>query len=176
MKAENEKARIGYMWCLEKIDSHKNADVDGRTLYGVIHDWYAQFLLDMGDVEATKVHLNEAYNVCSEIKGPKSEQCMLLLNDLGIMSWRSGDLNEAKALLEESYNIGKTMEDQSHVGVVQANLGLVYLQKGLCDNARKLCSEAWKLGNVWVVTSLDSLKETRGYKRIFKYEKQSLQS
>lgn len=148
MKAEDEKAKIGYTWCLKTIDARKNADIDSRTLYGVILDWYAQFLLDMGDIEASKIHLNEAYNVCREIKGHKSEQSMLLLNDLGITSWRSGDLNKAEAFLKESYNIGKTMEDQSHVGVVQANLGLVYLQKGLCDNAHKLCKEAWKLGNV----------------------------
>lgn len=147
MRAEEERAELGYKWCLEKIEKHKNDSVDSQTLYGVIQDWYAQFLLDRGDVKTSLSHLKEAYSICCDLKGANDRQSMLLLNDLGITSWRAGDLQSAEDLLNQAITIGKTMEDQSHVGIFLANLGLIYLQKGMSDIARKYCKDAWQLGN-----------------------------
>ncbi|KAI4464256.1 tetratricopeptide repeat protein 19 [Holotrichia oblita] len=146
LKAEEERAELGYKWCLEKIEKQKDVDIDSRTLYGVIQDWYAQFLLDRGDVQTSLVHLREAYNTCCDLRGKKDVQSMLLLNDLGITSWRAGDLESAVNLLKQAIDIGKTMEDQSYVGIFLANLGLIYLQKGMFDAAKKYCKDAFNLG------------------------------
>lgn len=112
----------------------------------MIEDWYAQFLLDRGDVKESVHHLEEAYKVCCEVQGQHSEKSMLLLNDLGITSWRAGEINKAEIFLTEAEITGRRLEDQSHVGVIKANLGLIYLQNGLTEKATESCKDAFKLG------------------------------
>lgn len=146
LKAEGEKAELGYQWCLENIEKHKNTDINMQLLYGVIQDWYAQFLLDRGDVEKSLVHLKEAYDVCLKIKGKSDEQSMLLLNDLGITTWRAGDLQSAEEFLRQALAVSEHIEDKAHVGVVHANLGLIFLEKGVTDMAKKYCDLGWRLG------------------------------
>lgn len=144
--AQEEKAEMGYKWCLEQIENQVNDTPDAHTLYGVIKDWYAQYLLDRGNVTQSLTHLKEAYNACKELTGVYSEQSMLLLNDLGITSWRAGDLESAQNFLSEAVNVSKNVEDKSHAGVVHANLGLIYLEKGIRNEAQKYCKEALYLG------------------------------
>ncbi|XP_028140074.2 tetratricopeptide repeat protein 19 homolog, mitochondrial isoform X1 [Diabrotica virgifera virgifera] len=144
--AEIENAEIGYKWCLEQIKKKKAQTDDSKVLNGVIHDWYAQFLLDKGEVNKALVHLKEAHKICSEMVGNSSDEAVLLLNDLGTTSFRAEDMVNAEKYLTEAVSIGKQLEDKSHLGVVQANLGLVLLDKGFMDLAEKNCKEAWHLG------------------------------
>ncbi|XP_018329820.2 tetratricopeptide repeat protein 19 homolog, mitochondrial [Agrilus planipennis] len=146
LKAEVEKAELGYEWCLEQIKDQKNDSIDGKMLCGIIHDWYAQFLLDGGQLEKSLQHLKEAYKICAEIEGNNTEANMLLLNDLGITCWRAGDLSMAEKFLNEAIGVGSNLEDKMHVGTVHANLGLIYLQKGITKQANKYCKEAWHIG------------------------------
>ncbi|KAK4880229.1 hypothetical protein RN001_008375 [Aquatica leii] len=147
LKGEDEKADLGYNWCLEKIQKIKNTDINSKMLYGIIHDWYAQFLLDKNDVGRSLNHLKEAYDVCSETEGAVTEQSMLLLNDLGITHWRVGNMDTAIDCLKQAVAIGNDLEDKTHVGVVNANLGLIYLQKGIIEQAEKYCKLGLQLGN-----------------------------
>lgn len=146
LRAEEQKAETGYLWCLEQLEKQKDDDVHAKTLYGVVQDWYAQFLLDRGDVEKSLAHLKEAYSACKEVTQDNSEQHMLLLNDLGITSWRAGDLDGAHRFLGEAVRISDDVEDKSHIGVVHANLGLIYLEKGIRREAEKYCNKALRLG------------------------------
>lgn len=148
LKADIERAQMGYDFCFEKIGKHKGSqNTDAKILEGVINDWYAQFLLDIGDVKKSLVHLNKAYDICKIVKGYNSEQCMLLLNDLGITSFRAGNLDAAQSFLQEAIAVGRNLDDQSYVGVINANLGLILLEKGgFLKEATKYCKEAWRLG------------------------------
>lgn len=146
MRAEEQKAETGYLWCLEQLEKQKNDNIHAKTLYGVVEDWYAQFLLDRGDTQKSLNHLKQAYNVCKEVTEENSEQSMLLLNDLGITTWRAGDLNAAQKFLEEAVTMSENMEDKRHAGVVHANLGLIFLEKGIKKEAEKYCNKAWRLG------------------------------
>lgn len=91
-------------------------------------------------------HLKQAYAVCKEVTEDDSEQRMLLLNDLGITSWRAGDLDAAQKFLGEAVVTSENMEDKTHAGVVHANLGLIFLEKGIRKEAEKYCNLAWHLG------------------------------
>lgn len=146
MRAEEDKAETGYKWCLQRIEKQQHDSIHARTLYGVVQDWYAQFLLDRGDVAQSLKLLKGAYDICKEVTESNSEQSMLLLNDLGITSWRAGDLDGAERFLKEALNMSEKLEDKSHVGVVQANLGLIFLERGLLKEAHKQCTEAWRIG------------------------------
>ncbi|XP_045470508.1 tetratricopeptide repeat protein 19 homolog, mitochondrial [Harmonia axyridis] len=146
LKAEMEKAELGYQWCLEKIKEQKIDNLDAQVLSGVIQDWYAQFLLDKGDTEKALTFLKGAYEVCEETMGSHNEKSMLLLNDLGITSFRAGDMVNAENYLNKGIKIGHKVDDQTHVGVLHANLGLVLLHQGIIKQAEKYCVEALKLG------------------------------
>lgn len=71
---------------------------------------------------------------------------MLLLNDLGITSFRAEEYDKAEKFLKEAISVGNNLEDKSHLGVVHANLGLILLQKGIINEAEKFCTEGRKLG------------------------------
>lgn len=165
LKAQIEKADLGYKWCLEQIEKQKNDSIDAQMLYGVIHDWYSQYLLDIGDIPQALKHLREAYNSCKKTKGKNSEQSMLLLNDLGTTSFRAGDFENAQGYLKEAILVGHDVEDKSHLGVIHANLGLILLEKGVAKEAEKYCKEAWTLGksrfancNIWSISSPETDK------------------
>lgn len=157
LKAEEKKAETGYLWCLEQLEKNKSDDIHAKTLYGVVQDWYAQFLLDRGDVQTSLKHLRAAYDVCKEVTEEGSEQRMLLLNDLGITSWRAGDLDAAQTFLGEAVVMSDNVEDKSHAGVVYANLGLIYLERGIKKEAEKYCNQALRLGNVFKKNLMNDL-------------------
>lgn len=146
LKAELEKADLGYSWCLEKIETQRESNVDAKVLYGIINDWYAQYLLDVGKITKATVHLTEAYNVCQEVKGKNDEKSFLLLNDLGISSFRAGDLDQAEKYLTEAGHMGRYLEDKTYLGVVLANLGLIQLEKKMFAEAERSCQLALKMG------------------------------
>lgn len=68
------------------------------------------------------------------------------MNDLGISSFRAGDLDQAQHYLTEAVQVGKNIEDKSYLGVVNANLGLILLEKKLFNEAEKYCTLALRLG------------------------------
>lgn len=146
--AQIEKAQLGYDWCFQKIEKQKNNSDDAKMLYGIINDWYAQFLLDIGEVNKSLGHLKEAYKICQETKGKNCIETVLLLNDLGITSFRAEDLDAAEKYLQEAVKLGQSLEDKSSLGVVHANLGLILLEKGILAGAEKACEEALSLGNI----------------------------
>lgn len=163
LQANIERADLGYNWCLEQIGHHSKDSEEARLLYGVINDWYSQYLLDVNNLPKALIHLNEAYKVCTEIEGfalllnfnitlpwvsiiGNNEKSMLLLNDLGITSFRAEDYDNAEKFLKEAITIGESLEDKSHLGVVHANLGLILLKKGVIKEAERFCTEGRKLG------------------------------
>lgn len=147
LKADLENAQLGYEWCLEKISKQKYDSDDSKMLYGVINDWYAQFLLDKGETKKSLQYLKEAYRICQETKGQNCAESVLLLNDLGITSFRADDLDGAEKYLKEAAELGKNLEDKTNLGIVHANLGLILLEKGILAGAEKACQEAMSLGN-----------------------------
>lgn len=146
LKADIEKAEIGYNWCLKQIENQKADSIDAKILYGVINDWYAQFLLDKGEVGNSIKYLQEAYRMCNETKGENCEKSVLLLNDLGITSFRAENVELAEHYLKEAISMGNNLEDKTHLGVVHANLGLILIHKGVLKEAEKFCKEAYRLG------------------------------
>lgn len=148
LKADLENAELGYNWCLEKINKQKYDSDDAKILYGVINDWYAQFLLDKGEVEKSLQFLKESYRICQETKGRNCAESVLLLNDLGITSFRADDMENAEKYLKEAAALGEDLEDQSNLGIVHANLGLILLEKGIIAEAEKCCQTALNLGKI----------------------------
>lgn len=146
-RADMESAEIGYLWCLEQVQTRLSSDCDAKVLYGVVQDWYAQYLLDKGDLERSKQHLQSAYEICAEVKGKCSEEAMMLLNDLGTTSWRAGNLKDAEEYFREAVRISNQLEDQTHSGTVYANMGLIFLEKGIVKSATKYCDKGLTLGN-----------------------------
>jgi len=53
---------------------------------------------------------------------------------------------EARETLEQAMELAKELKDATQEGILQANLGLVYLREGLMSQAENACRLAWKLG------------------------------
>lgn len=161
--ADIENAQLGYDWCLQKIEKQKNDNDNAKMLYGVINDWYAQFLLDKGETKKSLEYLREAHRVCQETKGPNATEVVLLLNDLGITSFRADDLDQAVIYLQEAVSLGEHLEDKTYLGVVHANLGLILLEKGILLEAEKSCKEALSLGNIFNKVISESIFKTSNF-------------
>lgn len=147
LTADLEHAQLGYDWCFQKIDKQKYNNDDAKMLYGVINDWYAQFLIDKGETKKSLQYLKEAYRICQETKGHNCAESVLLLNDLGITSFRADDMDGAEKYLKEAVDLGESLEDKTNLGIVHANLGLILLEKGILTEAEKACQDALNLGN-----------------------------
>lgn len=58
----------------------------------------------------------------------------------------AGKVRRGKETLLEAMELTKELKDATQEGILQANLGLVYLREGLMSQAENACRLAWKLG------------------------------
>jgi len=96
---------------MENLQSHIEKDPENKDailLQGMTFDWYAQMLLSQSKhTEAFKYFL-QAYDICKKINGEVHEQTVILLNDLGTVSYIQGDYDEAIKYLSAAAKIGNT--------------------------------------------------------------------
>lgn len=141
---EIKKAEQGYKFCIENLKSHIEKDPeneDAILLQGMTFDWYAQMLLSQSRYTEAFNYFLEAYDICKKINGEEHEQTIVLLNDLGTVSYMRGEYDEAVKYLSTATNIGKNLPDMVDLGSIYVNLGNVFLKKGLYDEAKKSCQQ-----------------------------------
>ncbi|KAL6422356.1 hypothetical protein ACFW04_010598 [Cataglyphis niger] len=141
---EIKKAEQGYKFCIENLKSHIEKDPeneDAVLLQGMTFDWYAQMLLTQSrNTEAFNYFL-QAYNICKMINGEEHEQTIVLLNDLGTVSYIQGEYDEAVRYLSAATKIGRNSPDMVDLGLIYVNLGNVFLKKNLYAEAKKSCQQ-----------------------------------
>lgn len=102
---------MGYKYCIENLQSHIKEDSknkDAILLQGMTFDWYAQMLLSQSrQTEAFKYFL-QAYDISKKMNGEEHEQTVILLNDLGTVSYMRGDYDEAINYFSTAATIGST--------------------------------------------------------------------
>lgn len=144
-----DKAQQGFEWTITKIEKNiKNRpdDKDMQELWGLAHNWYAEYLMDKKKyIEAKKCFLN-AYGIYTEKYGKLNQEAVTILNNLSVASSKLGDSTGAKKFLEEALLAANELPELCEAGILQANLGLLYLQDGLVDRAREECMKAWRRG------------------------------
>ncbi|XP_023248347.1 tetratricopeptide repeat protein 19 homolog, mitochondrial-like [Copidosoma floridanum] len=108
-------------------------------------DWYAHLLLNMSRYTEAMRHMKSAYELCVRLNGEVHEQSVILLNDLGSISFTKGNLDDAVDYLTKAVVTGEKLAEMDDIASIHVNLGNVYIKKGLLDEAKKSCLKGWKL-------------------------------
>ncbi|KAF6215392.1 hypothetical protein GE061_010144 [Apolygus lucorum] len=143
-KQKYEEAEVGYEFCvntLEKKVEHDPHDEDLLTLWAMSLDWYARFLLDKNRLSEAFSYFKKAYNMCLKVNGEIHEQTVVLLNDLGSVSFLKGDHGAAMDYLTKAVEIGKHLPNMNDFSSVYVNLGNVCLQQKMYEEAKRHCKE-----------------------------------
>ncbi|XP_014247885.1 tetratricopeptide repeat protein 19 homolog, mitochondrial [Cimex lectularius] len=145
-KKQFVEAEEGYKYCLknlgEKVD--QGTDEDTLLLWAMTLDWYARFLLDRERFSEALNYFNQAYQMSLKVNGEVHEQTVVLLNDLGTISYLIGDADSAMTFLTKAVEIGKHLPNMWDLSSVYINLGNIYMQKKMFEEAKKHCKEGWQ--------------------------------
>lgn len=107
-------------------------------------DAYARYLLNQGHTKKSFVHFKKAYEICVQLNGEIFEMNVILLNDLGTLSYIQGHVEEALNYLNKAAKIGQHLPDMENFSSVYVNIGNIYLKQGLFKEAEKHCVEGMK--------------------------------
>uniref|UniRef100_A0A1B6D5M8 MalT-like TPR region domain-containing protein n=2 Tax=Clastoptera arizonana TaxID=38151 RepID=A0A1B6D5M8_9HEMI len=145
-KKDYLKAEDGFKYCLEnleKIGLNSN-DEDILQLWAMSIDWYARFLQERNRLDEAFNNYKKAYDLCLNVNGEIHEQTVILLNDLGTISFLMGDKENAILYLTKAVEAGKHLPNMEELSSVYVNLGTIYMQQKLYVEAKKSCKEGWK--------------------------------
>ncbi|BES88949.1 Tetratricopeptide repeat protein [Nesidiocoris tenuis] len=140
-------AEVGYDFCVKTLEKKVKKDPDDEdllTLWAMALDWYARFLLDKNRLAEAFNYFMKAYKMCLKVNGEIHEQTVVLLNDLGSVSFLKGDHDGAMEFLTKAVEIGKHLPNMHDFSSVYVNLGNVCLQQKMFEEAKKHCKEGMK--------------------------------
>lgn len=92
------------------LQEHIDRETDNKdilTLWAMNLDWYAHLLLTLSRYEEAMKYMEKAYEYCVKINGDNHEQTVVLLNDLGSISFAKKNYEEAAAFLVQAVELGK---------------------------------------------------------------------
>jgi len=140
------KAEEGYKFCMKHLERQaKNSeDEDILMLWGMTLDWYARFLHEQNRLDEAFSHYKRAYDMCVKINGEIHEQTVILLNDLGTISFLRGDNDNAILYMTKAVETGRHLPNMEDFSSVYVNLGNIYIQKEMYKEAEKSCVEGMK--------------------------------
>lgn len=146
---------MGYLYCIDSLKpqlQEENPDYNNiRELWLTILNGYAYFHYNLSHWKEALKWFQQAYDVCVQINGERSEQTVLLLNNLGSVYNRLGDSDTALTYFHKAEKIGKAFPDMENYAYVYLNLAYLYLEHKMFDEAKRYCSRAGvnatRLGN-----------------------------
>lgn len=144
-----DKASQGFQWTLEKLGEKVQRfkdDTDLRELYGLTKNWYGQLLMDKALFLEAKKLFAEAYEIYVEIHGEKTEEGIMMLNNLSVACTELKDLVSAIEYLKRAIQLTHELPQMTEVGIFHANLGLLYLKQGLVNEATEACKFGRRIG------------------------------
>ncbi|XP_039950698.1 tetratricopeptide repeat protein 19 homolog, mitochondrial isoform X2 [Bactrocera tryoni] len=149
LQGELDKAMQGFTWTLKRIEDHMKQtpnDKDVQELLGLTKNWFGQLQMKLGKYADAKKSFQEAYDSLVEVYGRINEESITILNNLSVACVNLEEYELAKKYLMDALELVKELKDTAQEGVLQANLGLIYLREGLIAKAKEACSLAWRIG------------------------------
>lgn len=119
-------------------------DEDVLMMWGMTLEWYARFLHERNRLEEAFANYKKAYEMCLKLNGEIHEQTVILLNDLGTISFLRGDNDNAILYMTKAVETGKHLPNMEDFSSVYVNLGNIYMQKEMYEEAQKHCIEGMK--------------------------------
>ena len=105
-------AENGYQWCLKILQEYIDKgteDVDIITLWAMNLDWLAHLLLSMSRFTEAMKYMEKAYVQFVKLNGEEHEQSVILLNDLGSISFLKENFDDALQYLSKAVEIGNCL-------------------------------------------------------------------
>lgn len=143
----SRKSEVGYEYCLKHLEELYDKDPENEDILGLFSlslDSYARYLLNKGDTKKAFFNFKKSYEICVKLNGEVFEMNVILLNDLGSLSYVQGNVDEALHYLNKAAKIGQHLPDMEYFSSVYINLGHIYLKEGLLKEAEKNCIEGMK--------------------------------
>ncbi|KAL7287847.1 hypothetical protein TKK_0017916 [Trichogramma kaykai] len=148
LKGDSDNAETGYQWCMKILQDYVDKgteDIEILTLWAMNLDFLAHLLLSMSRYTEAMKYMEKAYVQCVKLNGEEHEQSVVLLNDLGSISFLKGNLDDAIDYLNKAIEIGEKLPAMESLASIYVNLGNVQLKKGLLDEAKRCCAKGWRL-------------------------------
>ncbi|XP_016945390.3 tetratricopeptide repeat protein 19 homolog, mitochondrial isoform X1 [Drosophila suzukii] len=149
LQGDLEKSFQGFTWTLQqlaKLLEKMPDDKDILELYGLTKNWFGQLLMKQGKYLEAKNLFKEAFDTLIDVYGAVNDASVTILNNISVAYVNLEKYPEARETLEQAMELAKELKDATQEGILQANLGLVYLREGLMSQAENACRLAWKLG------------------------------
>ncbi|KMY90927.1 tetratricopeptide repeat protein 19 homolog, mitochondrial isoform X1 [Drosophila simulans] len=149
LQGDLEKSFQGFTWTLQqlaKLLEKMPDDKDILELYGLTKNWFGQLLMKQGKYLEAKNLFKEAFDTLINVYGAVNDASVTILNNISVAYVNLEKYTEARETLLEAMELTKELKDATQEGILQANLGLVYLREGLMSQAENACRLAWKLG------------------------------
>lgn len=140
-----EKATQGFKWTLEKLKNLPDSE-DLQEIKAITYDWYGQLLVEQQKFAEAKKCFQEAFEIFKSKYGDTYSELIPLLNNLSVAALGLDDTQSASKSLKMALELIKKIPEATNEGLLQANLGLVYLRDGLTEQAKSTCTYAYKLG------------------------------
>lgn len=140
------KSEEGYKFCMEHLKKlvKDSEDEEVLMLWGMTLDWYARFLHEQNRLDEALSNYKQAYEMCVRLNGEVHEQTVILLNDLGTISFLKGDNDNAIYYMTKAVETGRHLPNMEDFSSVYVNLGNIYIQKEMYNEAKKSCEEGMK--------------------------------
>ncbi|KAH8376714.1 hypothetical protein KR093_000989 [Drosophila rubida] len=168
LQGELEKSFQGFTWTLQRLGKLVQSmpeDNDILELYGLTKNWFGQLLMKQGKYDEARKLFKEALDILIGVYGTLNDASVTILNNISvayvnviypfyinmlsikfIYFCQLEQYAEAKETLLQALAVAKDLKDAAQEGIIQANLGLVFLREGLLKEAEKFCKLAWKTG------------------------------
>ncbi|XP_017022552.1 tetratricopeptide repeat protein 19 homolog, mitochondrial isoform X1 [Drosophila kikkawai] len=149
LQGDLEKSFQGFTWTLQqlaKLLEKMPDDKDIQELYGLTKNWFGQLLMKQGKYMEARKLFQEAYDALVDVYGAVNEASITILNNISVAYVNVEKYTEAREILLQAIELAKELKDVAQEGILQANLGLVYLREGLTQQADSACRLAWKMG------------------------------
>ncbi|KAL1124034.1 hypothetical protein AAG570_001804 [Ranatra chinensis] len=141
MNGQDDLAELGFRNCLaiqkKKYMSGEN-DEETATLWVNTLFWYGKFLACRERFVEAKQCFDSAYTMCTHVKSIDANQVMVMLYNLGEMSFATGDLEDALRHLQNAVILGKSTNSPD-LASYYTKIGLIYMHKGIYKEASHWC-------------------------------------
>ncbi|XP_017097850.2 tetratricopeptide repeat protein 19 homolog, mitochondrial isoform X1 [Drosophila bipectinata] len=149
LQGDLEKSFQGFTWTLQqlaKLLEKIPEDKDVQELYGLTKNWFGQLLMKQGNYAEARKLFKEAYDTLVDVYGTVNDASVTILNNISVAYVNLEKYAEARETLLVAMDLAKELKDVTQEGILQANLGLIYLREGLMKQAENACRLAWKMG------------------------------
>ncbi|XP_043065377.1 tetratricopeptide repeat protein 19 homolog, mitochondrial isoform X2 [Drosophila ficusphila] len=142
LQGDLEKSFQGFTWTLQQLAKLLEKMPDDKDIL----ELFGQLLMKQGKYLEAKNLFKEAFDTLIDVYGAVNDASITILNNISVAYVNLEKYTEARETLLEAMELAKELKDATQEGILQANLGLVYLREGLMMQAENACRLAWKLG------------------------------